>query len=208
MSEEVANTKAIALPLLIIIALVLAGLITRQTLARAMASMKGDLRLTLLFTSGVVCTLLSFFILTSAAWAYAIGSALIGYTYCLACAPGMLTKFADRLLLVGGGWFLILIGIPDNVSSGIIGTISVATCNSYFAEKPAMCKEGYLTFATIVTILIIVMNFFAMVALVSAVFEGDATTLTSELPQNIALPIPSHSNTASGYTSVQDDKTE
>jgi len=206
MASQIDNTKAIALPLLIILALVIAALITRQTFARAMGAMKSDLRLFLLFTSGILCTLISFFILTSAAWAYAIGSALIGYAFCLACAPGMLAQFADKLLLVAGAWFGILIGIPNHISDGIISTTAQDACFAYFSTNSAtMCEAGYLTFATIIAILIIVMNFFAMVALVSAVFEGESTSLTSTLPVTAHGFIPGTGkmeHAPGGYTAV------
>lgn len=197
MATQIDNTKAIALPLLIILALIVAALMTRSTLARAMAAMKGDLRLILLFVSGIACTLMSFFILTSAAWAYAVGSALIGYAFCLTCAPGMLAKFADRLLLLAAAWFGVLIGIPSGVSAGIIGTTTAEGCATYFpSNSETMCAAGYLTFATIIAIMIIIMNFFAMVALVSAVFEGDSTSMT--MPAGAAA----FGTATGGYTAV------
>ena len=179
-SMEVDNTKAIALPILFIIALLLAAFITRQSLGTAFTRAKSELRFGILFFGGALCTILSVFLFPTAAWPYGIVSALFAYMFSLVCAPGMIEKHAGRLFLGTAAWFAILLGIPSRWSSGILATVT--QCKTWFPTKTGMCEAQWITYVTIICIAVIIINFFALLVLMSFAFDVASGKTAAPVP--------------------------
>lgn len=168
-SLEVDNTKAIALPIFFIVALILAMFITRKTLSNAFPRAKSELRLGILYFGGIICTILSVFLFPTAAWQYGIVSALFAYMFALSCAPGIIEKRAHQMFLSTSAWFAVLLGIPSKWSSGIVPSIS--GCSKWFPVKTAMCTEAWISFAIFIAIAEIIIFFFMMLVLMSFAFD-------------------------------------
>ena len=185
---EIDNTKAAALPVLMIIALLLAGCFTRHTLAAAYTNAKEDFRKLIIFGGGIICAILSVFLLPTSAWAYGAASALFAYMSTLMCQPGVLddAKQAETAFMVYLGWFLTLIGVPDLWSDGVIA--ATANCEKWFPAKTSMCDEGWLTYVVILAIAIIILNFFVVIALMSMVFACDVNAYAAIPSQGAACP--------------------
>jgi hypothetical protein len=172
--SQVDNTKAIALPVLIIVAQCLAVALTRRSLAAAFAAARADLRLTILYFGGMGGAIVSVFLLPTAAWGFAIVSALLSYTFSLVCAPGVMQKRCSALMLFTALWLAILLGLPSQVSDGIISATANPACLAWFLTSTVqqrMCAEGWLSYTTVIAIVIVIINFFGAVVTLSFWFE-------------------------------------
>jgi hypothetical protein len=173
-SAEVDQTKIAALPVLVIIALIIAGWITRGTLKAAYAvtgCCAGEFRLSLLFWLSITSTLVSVFLLPTAAWSYGITSALFSYMFAL--SVGNIEKHANRLFVTTAIWFAILLGIPSGWSSGLITKVS-SGCKLWFTSTEKQgdyCKDQWISFTIVVSIVIIIAYFFILLTLLSFAFD-------------------------------------
>ena len=168
---EVDNTKAAAIPVFFMLALVLAVFITRESLRVGFVAAKSNLRLGILYFGGVACAVASVFLFPTSGWAYGIVSALFAYVFALICAPGMLEKFAHTMFAATAAWFAVLLGIPSFWSSGIIFSVT-NNCNLWFPNKQQdMCKPSWITWVTIIALCIVIANFFILLVLMSFAFD-------------------------------------
>jgi hypothetical protein len=176
MAIDTDRTKAIGLPILLIFAVLLAAFFTRHSLSSAFGAARGDFRRAILFFGGVVVSGLSIFLLPTSAWEYGAASLLQAYMSALLCSPGLLEAFAPRFFLAQMVWFLVLVGLPDGWTTGILGASSPAECKRWFPSwtEGDMCKDSWLSYVAFVSIAIIVVNFFVVIALVSLVFNSAA----------------------------------
>ncbi len=165
------DTKAIAIPLMMIIAILLAIFFTRHSLSSAFQVAKGDFRKMILFGGGLICVAASIFLLPTSAYNFGAASVLFAYMSTLLATPGLLEARADFFFLVYTSWFSILIGIPDGWCDGILKQVD--KCDTWFANTTdSMCKDGWITFVTLLAIAVIIMNFFCVIALMSLVFNA------------------------------------
>lgn len=172
--KGVDDTKAAAIPTLMIFAILLAVFFTRHSLSSAFNTAKEDFRKMILFGGGIIATIASMFLLPTSAWNFGAASVLFAYMSTLLCTPGLLEAKAETFFSVYLGWFLILIGTPDGWSEGILYQID--KCNLYFPNTiDVMCKDGWITFVTILAISIVIINFFCVIALMSLVFNASDT---------------------------------
>lgn len=178
-TAEVANTKAGAIPALMIFAILLAIFFTRHSLTSAFAAAKDDFRKMILFGGGMICTLLSIFLLPTSAFNYGAASVLFAYMSTLLCTPGLLEAKADSFFLIYVSWFLTLLGMPDGWSDGLLKAIDA--CDTWFnPNADTMCKDGWVTYVTILAIAIIIINFFCVIALMSLVFNASDSAYAYE----------------------------
>ena len=199
---EIDNTKAIALPILFIVALVVAIFITRKSLSNALPRARDELRLGILFFGGAISTVLSIFLFPTAGWAYGIVSALFSYMFSLVCAPGMIEKHANRLFLATASWFALLLGIPNRWSAGIIARVSTG-CNLWFTVKTDMCSDSWVTFATIVSIAVIIINFFELLVLMSFAADFATARKAAKGTSDMQQPLAANNGPAAGNMAQQ-----
>lgn len=177
--KESDNFKAIGLPIMLIITMVLTIVVTRVIFWKAFLHAKNDLNLAIIFFGGLVCALLSVFLFPTAAWAFGVVNTLLAYMYALVCVPGGVEKFAQRLFALSAAWFLLLVGVPNQVSLGVIATIT-SVCDAWFgSKKEDMCKEGWLTLTEIVAMVMVSTNFFIMLTLMAVAFQGELVGIPS-----------------------------
>jgi hypothetical protein len=170
-SLEVDNTKAIALPILFIIALLVAVFITRKTLADAFPKAKSELRFGILFFGGLINVVAAVFLFPTAGWQYGIVSALFAYCFALACAPGTMERRGRALFYATASWYAIMLGIPSKWSSGIVSSIS--NCKKWFPVKTDMCSDSFISFAVFCAICQLIVFFFMLLVLMSFAFDQE-----------------------------------
>ena len=176
------DTKAAAIPSMMIVAIILAIFFTRHSLSSAFTVAKEDFRKMILFGGGLICTFASVFLLPTSAWNFGAASVLFAYMSTLLCTPGLLEAKAETFFAIYLAWFFILIGTPDGWSEGIMYQID--KCDTYFPNtQDKMCKDGWVTFTIILAVAIIIINFFCVIALMSLVFNAsDSAYAYNEVP--------------------------
>lgn len=209
-SAEVDNTKAIALPILFIVSLLIAGFICRRTLATAYQSARcccgeGEFRLGIMFWGGMTNALLSIFLFPTAGWAYGITSALFSYLFAL--SVGSMEKHANRLFVATAVWFAFLLGIPGQWSSGLITKVSTG-CKLWFTSTDKQgdyCKEEWISFTIVVSIAVIISNFFILLVLMSFSFDiaTNGKALAPKGNQSIQQPLNAQASDPSAPVATQ-----
>lgn len=183
------TTKAVALPILAILAVAVGIFLTWKNFSAAAANCRSDTRLTVLFVCSVICACCSLFILVSAGWQYGFISFIWAYLGALASSPGLILDNSGKFMATSFIWFLILVGIPDGwmQAGGILGGVSTDSCNLWYPTASVgsdhLCKEGYVTFILIVSMVIIVMNLFNTMMSISFYMEGKTTSVDMTIPR-------------------------
>lgn len=198
--KEVDDTKAIALPLLLILALLFAIIVTRHSISAAMSASAPsvDFRKFLILAASAMSVLTSVFLMPTASWAYAAINALMSYGMVLSLQPGVLdapptaddeaNKTTSRVMIIFQvycAWYAILIGIPDKfLGEGIIAT-ATDRCGEWFTSdaeggpRKKLCdNSSFMTFAALVAMAIVICQTFVLLGLMSVVFNENAPTNT------------------------------
>ncbi len=82
-------------------------------------------------------------------------------------------------------WFLILVGIPDKLSTGIINTVTLSNCNTFYnTYKGTMCMNGWVVISEILATVHVGFSLLAMLTVAGAVMnkpEGAPGTMQESL---------------------------
>ena len=167
--------KAIGLPIMLIVTYALTVLMTHQRLIRAFHASRAELGTFALFLGSMTASLLSMLLYFSAAWPYALICTLLCYLTALIIGSSDRAQHSRVLFGAVAIWFALLIGIPSNVSAGIISTAAHDSCNAYYGEKSdAMCKEGWLDFVEILATGLISVTFLTLMNLMASAVDSSA----------------------------------
>jgi hypothetical protein len=145
--EQTSQMKGIGMPILFMVTLVLAAILSRAQLLDAVTAARGDVNLGINMIVSLVTIVISIFLYFTHAYGYGLVSTILAYANIV--GMGRSSQFAAYSGLVQFVWFCLLVGIPDAVSGGIINAISTSCSAFYPSYDNVMCKPGWLVFAQI-----------------------------------------------------------
>ena len=168
------NFNAGGIPFFLIVTLIVAVVTSRAEIFAAFrAARVGGLGPTILFFSTALSAVLSISLYFTAAWAYGLVCTIICYVFALvSSSPESLALLGRPLLIVQGLWLAVLVGVPDALGVGVIGTVT-SKCDTFYGEqKEHMCKTGWLAFNEIVAMYLISVVFLTLLTLVGKAIEA------------------------------------
>ena len=167
--------KAWGLPIFLMCTLALAVALTHKQLRHAQSASALQRSLQGLFWSAVATSLMSVPLYFTAAWAYGLVSTIICYAIALLCSASSVQRYGKHLLGFQAVWFAMLIGLPSAIGHGIIADITTQCQGWYGSASGLMCASGWLTIAQLIAIIVIGLNFLALLTiLASALTDGSA----------------------------------
>jgi hypothetical protein len=145
--EKTDQMKGIGMPILFMFTLGVAAFFSRSQLMEAVSAARGDVNVGMNLLVSLVTIIMSIFFYFTPAYGYGLVSTVLAYVNIVGLSRS--SAYATQNGIVQFVWFCILIGIPDNVSGGIIKAIS-NDCSTFYPQySTVMCKSGWLVFVSI-----------------------------------------------------------
>lgn len=160
--------KGIGMPIIFISFFIVAILLNHKQLMTAWQNSSTSPDVAWVFRASLLCALFSIFFYVSAAWAYGIISTILAYFLACISTSSLMQqhgKSAGGLFFL---WFLILIGVPSLLSSGLVSTVSFKCTSFYGSYSNKMCKDGWQTFLLIVATVQIALTFLCVLSVMAA----------------------------------------
>ena len=142
---------------------------THKTLISAHQNFTGDPQLAWAFRCSVASAVLSILLLWTPAWNYALVSLIMALVMAFVCNAENFAEMSGHVVTASVVWFLILVGIPDRLSAGIITTVSLANCNNFYnTYNGVMCANGWVVVTEILATLHIGFSMVSMLTIAGA----------------------------------------
>lgn len=171
--------KGIGLPVIFISFFLVAGLLSRNQLLAAISNK--DPESVWVFRASLLCAFLSIFFYLSPAWNYGIVSTVLAFGIAVATNSGLVKTAGKYIAMTLFVWFLILIGIPQLLTNGIITTVSQTSCQGFYGDfSPEMCKDGWLTFLMILSTVQISVTFLSMLSVMASALGGGSSAAAAD----------------------------
>eukprot|EP00388_Colpodella_angusta_P041097 GDKK01052216.1.p1 GENE.GDKK01052216.1~~GDKK01052216.1.p1 ORF type:complete len:224 (-),score=46.47 GDKK01052216.1:231-902(-) len=159
--------KGIGLPIIFIAFFLIAIALNYKQLLNAWQSASGTSDVAWVFRASCLCALFSIFFYISSAWAYGLVSTILAYFLVCISTPQMMQLYGKHAAVIFSIWFLILLGIPSQLSTGLINaTTNCQTFYGSYADK--MCVDGWQTFLLIIATVQISLTFLCVLCILAA----------------------------------------
>lgn len=193
--------KGIGMPIIFISFFAVAVLLNYKQLMTAWMSASTSADIAWVFRASLLCAFFSIFFYVSASWAYGLISTILAYFLACISTPELMQQYGKHAAIVFFGWFLVLLGIPGQLSKGLITTTSTGCDTFYNTYKSNMCKDGWQTFLLIVATVQIALTFLCVLCIMAASagtsvvqnVQGEISRLKSDMQQGLtqnAAPAP------------------
>lgn len=172
-NEASDKMKGVGQPIFYMVIFAIVVFFTHKTLLNAHKNYHGDPQLIWSFRCCMICAALSLLLVWTPAWNYALVSLIIALVMAFVCSSDSFSEHGQKILIGSVLWLLILVGIPDKLSTGIINTVTLSNCNSYYnTYKSTMCMNGWVVITEILATVHIGFSLVAMLTIAGAVVNA------------------------------------